>query len=186
MARIPADPFDDWHEQLADQRHRIRAFGELDPEVFLRRPDEGKWSIAENLEHLSLSVGPYLGAMEQAIASARSEGRTGEGPWKRGLFISWFVKSVEPPVKMKVPTFRVLEPAKSLDRDQVVEQLLRLTGDFGAVVDSMRGLDLGRIRFPSPVLPILKLDLASGVDLNLGHNRRHLWASDRILERGAD
>ena len=91
------------------------------------------------------------------------------------------MKSVEPPVKLKVPTFRALVPAEALDRDQVVEQLLRLTGDFAGVIDSMKGLDLGAIKFPSPVLPLLKLDLGSAVDLNLGHNRRHLWASDRIL-----
>ncbi len=186
MARTPADPFDEWHDQLATQRSRIRAFGDFEPDVFNRRPEEGKWSIGENLEHLSLSLGPYLGAMELAIDGARTAGRTGTGPWKRGLFIGWFVKSVEPPVKTRFPTFRALVPAEALDRDRVVEQLLRLTGDFGGVIDAMRGLDLGGIRFPSPVLPLLKLDLGSGVDLMLGHNRRHLWAADRILAREPD
>lgn len=184
MATTPADPFDDWHRQLAEQRTRIRSLGEIDPTAFTRRPKEDTWSVGENLEHLSLSLGPYLGAMERAIEDARAAGRTGSGPWKRGLFVGWFVKSVEPPPKFKVPTFRMLVPAPELDRDRVVEQLLRLTGDLGGVIDSMGGLDLGRVKFPSPVLPLLKLDLASAVDLNLGHNRRHLWAAERIVERG--
>jgi hypothetical protein len=182
MATTPADPFDDWHRQLAEQRSRIRGLGELDSGVFNRRPEEGRWSIGENLEHLSLSIGPYLGAMERAIDEARREGRTGSGPWKRGFLVGWFVNSVEPPVKLRVPTFRMLVPERALDRDRVVEQLLRLTGDFGGIIDSMRGLDLGAVKFPSPVLPLLKLDLGSAVDLNLSHNRRHLWAIRRILD----
>lgn len=183
MATIPADPYDDWHEQLERKRARVRALGELDPDLFNRRPENGKWSIGENLEHLSLSLGPYLTTIEEAAEEARRRGRTGTGPWKRGWFVAWFIRSSEPPVKLKVRTFRTLVPAESLDRDRVVEQLLRLTGDFGGVIDSMRGLDLGRVKLRSPILPLLKLDLASAVDLNLAHDRRHLWIIDRILER---
>jgi len=180
MTKIPADPFAEWHTQLSNQRSRIRALGALDAGAFNWRPEEGKWSVGENLEHLSLTLGPYLAEMERASEEARASGRMGDGPWKRGWFLSWFIDSLEPPVKRRFRTFGSLVPPRELERDQVVEQLLRLSGDFGAVIDGMRGVDLGRVKFRSPLLALLKLDLTSGVELNLAHNRRHLWACDQI------
>lgn len=186
MATVPADPFEEWHAQLGRQRTRIRSFGDLDTVAVNWRPEEGRWSIAENLEHLSLSLGPYLSVLETATEEALASGRTGPGPWRRGWFLSWFIGSLEPPVKRRFRTFKALVPARTLERDRVVDQLLRLTGDFGAVIDGMRGADMGRVKFSSPVLPLLKLDLAGGVDLNLAHNRRHLWACDQVLAHQAN
>ncbi len=182
MAETLSSALDDWTTELDRQREVIRSLAELDAVSFNWRPAPKKWSIGENVEHLSLTVGPYLERIEPAIREGPAAGRTGPGPWKRGLLVNWFVRSMEPPVKMRFPTAPMLVPGSDLNPGDTTGQLLRLMGDLTEAIASMKGLDLGRCTFRSPILALLKLDLGSGVDLLVTHNRRHLWAIDQIRQ----
>jgi len=60
------------------------------------RPQPGKWSIAQNLAHLTAGHPKDLDATASSIAAARAKGIIGNGPFRYGWLSSWFMKSQEP------------------------------------------------------------------------------------------
>ena len=67
------------------------------------RPQPGKWSIAQNLDHLNRGE-RHLDTLASSIAAARAKGIIGNGPFRYGWLSSWFMKSMEPPPKRKYQT----------------------------------------------------------------------------------
>lgn len=183
MATTTASTFIDWTEALARQEARIRDQAELTRDAFNWRPATGKWSVGENIEHLSLTMGPYLGRINGAIDEGRRNGWTSPGPWKRKWLAHRFARSMEPPVRLGLPTASMLVPGSDLHPSDTVRGCLEHLDALGDSVERMRGLDLGRCTLRSPVLSLLKLDLGSAVDALLGHNRRHLWTIGELKKR---
>jgi hypothetical protein len=48
------------------------------------------------------------------------------------------------------------------------------------LVYQANGVDLGRARFRSPFLKLLKLSLGQGIAVMLAHARRHLWQAGEV------
>ena len=78
------------------------------------RPQPGKWSIAQNLDHLNRGA-RSLDTIASSIAAARAKGIIGNGPFRYGWLSSWFMKSMEPPPKRKYKTFKSNAPSPDVD-----------------------------------------------------------------------
>jgi hypothetical protein len=53
------------------------------------------------------------------------------------------------------------------------------------LIDRVRrssGLDLGRIKFRSPLIPLLRLSLGTWFQFLLAHERRHLWQARQVRQ----
>jgi hypothetical protein len=70
-------------------------------------PAPGRWSIAECLVHLNIAVTKTLPAFDRAIAVGRARGLVGQGPFRYGWFANWMVRSMEPPPKRLMKTFKI-------------------------------------------------------------------------------
>ena len=60
------------------------------------RPQPGKWSIAQNLAHLTMGDPQDLDPIASSIAAACAKGIIGNGPFRYGWLSSWIMKSMEP------------------------------------------------------------------------------------------
>jgi hypothetical protein len=155
-------------------REIAELFEGLDAGLASRKPDPAKWSMAGHLAHVVILNGRYLPVMEAAIREARASGVTGDGPFRHPWFASWFARQQEPPPKMRIRTARAMVPDPEREGDALAEfrsLQIRLAG----AIDAARGLDLGRVRFASPFLSILRLSLGTGFEILMAHNRRHIW-----------
>ena len=151
------------------------------------RPRQGVWSLLENLEHLTLTNRVYVDAMEEVICRGRAMGTTGEGPYRHGWIGTRFVRSMEPPPKLRTKTLKAINPSTGPDpepmsRAKVVGDFFDAQAGLGAALERASGLDLGRVRFRSPLFWLLKLSLGQGFEMLLAHNRRHLWQIQRVVE----
>lgn len=170
-------------ERLIDRVRRLA--DSADPDTFLRRPAEGSWSAAECVDHLNGTARLYLPELEEAIAGARRQGLTGDradGRTLLGRLIAW---ATAPPPRLKMTTFRELEPAQHGDPAELVEEFARL---HRAVIDQMNGtadLDGKRIKVRSLLDSRLKLSLDDWYAFIAAHARRHLWQAERALEQAA-
>jgi hypothetical protein len=148
------------------------------------RPGPGRWSVAECLVHLYTAVTATLPAFDRAIDAGRARGpkRQGGGPFRYGWFSRWMVRSMEPPPKRKMPTFKVFDvppdatyvladvlPAFAAVRDQLAERV-RLAD----------GLDWGGVRVISPVNRLLRLPLGAYFQFVIAHDRRHVWQARQV------
>lgn len=164
--------------QAEDARELSLAY----PDDFLVRVEEDRWSPAEQIEHVSLTDPPYLEVIDQALREAHLRGTLGEGPFRGGKLGNWFARSMAPPVKRRMKTFKALHPATDLTPEEVVQRFEKVRSDLVAGLERARGVDLDRATIRSPYMKLLKLPLYSAYQVLLSHGDRHLWLARGMLE----
>jgi hypothetical protein len=179
---LPAD-LQILHDQLdeAERDARQLAAG-LSDELGNWRPVQGSWSVAECLDHLAITNRCYLAAMRDPAIRARAQGRLRRRPAKPGWIGGWFVRSLEPPAKIRIKAPKSIHPRPALaladalagfcDEQNEVRAFLRTHGD----------LDLAGLHFANPFIPGIRFTLATGLHIISVHERRHLWQARRVRE----
>jgi hypothetical protein len=157
--------------------------GGLSREQYNWQPDEGRrWSIAQNIDHLTQGNLIYAAPLERAIQRARP--RQDRAPGVPNRLGAWFIGQMEPPVATKYKA-----PAKILpriDRDPIEARKA-----FDASVDRIKDLldrawevELNRTRFGNPFLKGLPLfNVASAFLILLAHMRRHIAQAKAVRDR---
>jgi hypothetical protein len=154
----------------------------LSPEQANQQPGTGRWSVVQNLDHTSRTAGPYLDRIEAGLASA-----DGQPPVRPGLMARLLLRIMEPPVSMRVKTFRYLEPGDRLDPSAVMAEYEATNARLVHALKSATSAHFLRARFNSPYLAPIRIRLDQGVDILLAHARRHLWQARQVRrEIGAD
>lgn len=189
MIPTRAGDLDDLLAEVERQHHEAAdLFERVSVEAALWRPDGTRWSMAGHLAHLRIVNEAYEGAIEDAIQDAIEGPPTtssveSAGPYRHPWIARWFVRSMEPPPKRRVKTFRSMVPEPDLDPAATLRAFQDSQERLRVLVDAARGLDLGGIRFGSPFFPLLRLSLGTGLELVLAHNRRHLWLIRELMDR---
>lgn len=176
------------NEELAGYLQQIEAV-KREAETFLTgltdaqfnwRPGPDRWSIAQCFDHLNVSVRKTIPAFDRAIAAARARGRLAPGPFRYGWFARWMVGSMEPPVKRRQGTFKILLPAQEVPLAPTLAEFRMVRDQLAERVRSADGLDLKRARVISPVSRLLRLPLGAYFAFVLAHDRRHLWQAANV------
>lgn len=157
-------------------------FAELSDEALVWRPNEQKWSVAGHVAHMCIVNEPYIGAMQDVLVKARNKGWTSDGPYKHGWFGKWFTGQMEPPPKRRMGTAPKMVPDPNLEGDDVLERFKRVQGDLAQITDDATGIDMGKARFSSPFLKILRFSLGTGISTLVAHNRRHIWLAREVMD----
>ncbi|HEX6587884.1 MAG TPA: DinB family protein [Longimicrobiales bacterium] len=167
------------------QRGQVESLGApLGDHEFEWRPDAGRWSIGECLEHLALINGIYLDAIDAALAEARAAGLRAD-PAERakghGRVGDAFVRSLEPPPgRLKGKAFARTVPSQK-PKSVVLPAFLGAQDRLLGTIEDARGLDFRRARMRSPFFRLLRLTLGQSFGAVLAHNRRHIWQAEGVL-----
>ena len=167
----------------ATEREARALAGSLSDAEFNWQPAPGSWSIGQCLQHLATGTDEVLPAIDRAIATAREQQWITQGPVRYGLFARMMVTSMEPPVKWRMKTNRMFEPAREpLRRDPV---LAELTASRGRILERVRqsvGLNIKRAIVVSPVSRLIRVPLGAYLAFLAAHDRRHLWQAQQVRE----
>jgi hypothetical protein len=148
---------------------------DLDDERLNRRPSSGGWSVGQCLEHLALMNEFYLRGWQDAVAEAARQGR---GPFN-GLrptpIARWFVRSVEPPPRMKSKAIAAVTPGPRFSRDEILARYKASHEGYRHLVRSAAAVDVNRIVRPNAIVTTVKMRLATVLMVIPAHDRRHLW-----------
>jgi hypothetical protein len=147
------------------------------------QPEQGRWSVGQCLEHLIVTGSKLLVPLHAAIERGHRKGIIGAGPFAYGRLGSWFVRSLQPTGTRSVRTQKIYRPASDVRAGEVVPRLLELQDALSDAIIRADGLDLGRLRFPSPAMPLLRLNLAAWLASTIAHEHRHLLQARRVLEQ---
>lgn len=191
MSEGSASMYDAAAMQAEAQRqtsHVRERFARLDDADFARRPPADGWSIGECLEHLALINSIYLDAIDGVIRDARERGLTAAAfeskrPKRHGWIGDAFVRSLEPPPRLKGGAFRRTIPDPQRSRAAVLADFLGTQERLARTIAVARDLDFARARMRSPFFRLVPLSLGQAFGAVLAHNRRHIWQAERILER---
>jgi hypothetical protein len=152
----------------------------LDPAVWGVRPGPERWSIAEQIVHLSLTSRAYVSLIEEALRRGREQGLSGAGPFRRD-FLGWLLcRMIEPPVRIKTRTAAPFVPAAVEPVETAMREFEGWQDELIDLLGQAHGLALDRIRIASPFDARVRYNLFSGFRVVAAHQRHHLWIAERI------
>ena len=166
-------------ERLAGEADALVA--PLTDDQFNWNPAPGSWSIAECIDHLNVTARVYLPRFDEGIAEGVRRGLYGEGPFTHDVVGRLFVRSMEPPVRLRVKTSAVFQPPPRRSRSEIMAAFRAYQVQFIDRLRQASGLDLRRAKVHSPAGSWLKMSLNSGFALMAAHERRHLWQAHRVM-----
>lgn len=172
----------DPHSVLRDiAAHRQRArelVYDLTPEQLLRRPDPGKWSIAECIVHLNITAATVQKLMGPAIQRGQQQNVVGKGPFSIGARGRLFVWIAEPPPKFRIRAPKNVRPPASIDNpQQLLPDFLRAQDEWERLMQEQEGLDLGKIIVGQGPF---RMRLAAALPWMMAHQRRHLLQAENV------
>lgn len=156
---------------------------DLTTEQVNTRPEPQKWSIAECLNHLTLTNNTYLKVAEPAIEKSIREGKYGDEVIKLGLVGKIFMK-FEPPPKRKFKTPKLFNPSKKeqkiFEKEIVVKDFVDSKMKMIKLIERADGLNLNKIKMHSPVSKLIKVRLGDYFKIMGPHDRRHIWQAAQV------
>jgi hypothetical protein len=156
----------------------------LGDEEFHWRPDGGRaWGVAECLDHLATTNVFYGAAVEKAVDDARRRGLVGGGPIAPTFFGERFIRSLEPPVKLRVRAPKSVTPKAGGSRDGILAAYYASHERFRDLVRRCEAIDVNRATFPNPLFPLFKVRVGTGLCVITAHDRRHLWQAKEAVKK---
>jgi DinB superfamily len=145
------------------------------------RPHAAAWCIAECLDHLALTNRIYLANMQPIADAARLDNKLRRRPALPGFLGAWFVRSLEPPSKIKSKSPKNIQPRSAPSLADASAAFLSSHADAQNFLRANADLDLASIRFPNPFIKGLRFSLATGLHAIPAHERRHLHQARAVL-----
>jgi hypothetical protein len=149
------------------------------PETELQqRPARGGWSVAECIQHLTLTNHLYIPILFDALTLAPE----GKGPYKmdwKGRLLKWIL---EPPYRSKVKTMPSLEPRIG-NIHAVLPDFLASQQGFLDAMAQWHGVALDKVLITSPFKKSLRYNIYSLFNVVAAHQRHHLWQAQRVREQ---
>lgn len=169
----------DYSDDLNEARQRAEALvSGLTAEQLARRPDPGKWSIAECLAHLNLTAETVQKFMARGIEQAKQEKRFGDGPFSigpKGRLLVWIA---EPPPKFRIRAPKNVRPPAAINNPlQVLPDFMKAQDEWERLMREQEGLDLAKIQVGQGVF---RMRLAAALPWMMAHQRRHLLQAENV------
>lgn len=167
---------------IADSRRRAQVLIDAaSADQLTRRPDLGKWSIAECLAHLNITAVTVQKLMARGIEQAKQEKRFSEGPFSigpKGRLLVWIA---EPPPKFRIRAPKNVRPPAAIDDPlQVLPAFMKAQDEWERLMREQQGLDLARIKVGQGAF---RMRLAAVLPWMMAHQRRHLLQAENVKRR---
>lgn len=148
------------------------------------RPGEGRWSVAECLDHLLVTNAMYLGCMERAIRRARERGKpVVESVHVRNTLFGGFILRVLKSGRSsrKVPAPKLFVPASEI-APGIVDRFLKAQVRITEALHDAEGLNLDRVKFGTPVSALARASLGDAFEILVLHEARHLDQVEEVIQ----
>lgn len=156
-------------------------FGKLSTEQLNWKPGEGKWSVAQCLDHLIKSNTGF--ALEfDALASGNRKARFFEkySPLS-GMMGRFLIKAVtDDSKKAKAPTKKVVPPS-DLSPD-IVETFCENLEMIAEKISPLGDIDAKKTILTSPLVSIFTYSLDDAYTVIVEHSKRHVRQAKRVME----
>src|SRR5436305_1189273 len=124
-----------------------------------------------------------LTAIEAAIDRARAAGMTGGGSFEYPAWERFILRETEPPVRHSMSAPKRFTPLHGQPVTGILPTFLHVQRNFGIQIARADGLDLRRVKVPTPITRLLKLSLGTTLAQGAAHERRHMLQARRVRER---
>ena len=163
----------EWRDALTAMRSRVaQTVLPLTPAERSKAPASGAWTVDQVLEHLAITNALYAASMKAAIASQAGSAPSSGGEWKPTWIGGMLRNAVAPSAQRKLKSPKRSKPGPK-PSPLVLERFVEGLDELTALAEQAEAVDLRRVRFASPLLGIIKLNLGDGFAICAAHVERH-------------
>jgi len=152
----------------------------ISEEQFNQRSVSGAWSIGECAGHLIITGKDYTRQIENGLKKAEQKKYILKGPYKFSWLGKKFINNIEPPVKRKFKNPVRWAPDSKLSLQKIKDEYLALQDRYIDLLKRSGGLDIMRVKLPSPATSLLRFSIYEMFHVNAAHQRRHLWQAKNV------
>jgi hypothetical protein len=139
------------------------------------------WSVAQCLDHLAKANGVYVGHFLPVAEQARARGAGTFAALRPTWLGRWFVRSMEPPPRQKITTFKNLVPASSIPIAQALADYLASHEGYRRLIATAATVDVNRVVTANPFIRTMRMRLATALLVVPAHDRRHVWQARHVV-----
>lgn len=167
-------------EYRAAEARLARLFDAVPAERWEVRPEPGRWSVSECVDHLNRTSEAFVPAMRSAISAAESLRGEGARRFRRDA-IGWLLSVImPPPVRIiRSSTTADFEPVSTASPAELVRRFGELQRAQLECVELADGLPLDRVWIASPFNQRVRYNLYSCFVILPRHQHRHLWQAEQ-------
>lgn len=141
-------------------------------------PRPGAWSIAQCLEHLTITEHEAQRSMCAALRRARRSRRS-DRPMRPNLVGRWLISQAGPQGgRRRVAPARLTPPG--LPEAGALARFLTSQERLLDVIQAADGFDINRIVLVAPISRVLPISLGEVLAVAIAHSRRHLEQARRV------
>jgi uncharacterized damage-inducible protein DinB len=146
-----------------------------DPVKLTYPPEEGKWSVAQILEHLNSFNRYYLPAIEKEITVISNNVPAWFVP---GFWGDYFTNMMKPKtvfeVKNKMKSPKANRPDRGLNVETVFTEFLQHQQKLINLLETAKKRDLNSIKIATSISKMLRLKLGDTFRFLIAHEQRHM------------
>jgi hypothetical protein len=137
-----------------------------------------QWSVGQCLEHLAIANEVYLRAISESLTHPSQAVAEEITP---GPFARWFMRNyIEPsPRTRRARAPGKITPGATVD-PSVLKRFLDSNNEAREVVQRAGTVDVNKVRFRNPFVPLVRFTVGTGLEIIAKHQRRHLLQAERI------
>ena len=146
-------------------------------------PAEGKWSVAQALEHVNAYNRYYLPIIEKEMVHIPKEVNAWFVP---GFFGNYFTNMMMPKnvfeVKNKMKAFKSYSPDRGVNVETVFKEFIQHQNKFLQLLETARKRNLDSIRIPISISRLIRLKLGDTFRFLVAHEQRHMIQARNALK----
>lgn len=151
----------------------LTEFGSLSPEQLNFKPNNKKWSIAQNIDHLIKINNSYFPVITAVRNNSLKLPFTSKIEFIVNSFGKMILKAVQPERKRRMKTFSVWEPAQSNFSSDIIEKFKISQDELKTLIEGSDELIKNGAVIYSPANKKIVYKLETAYDIIILHERRH-------------
>ncbi|HJY64255.1 MAG TPA: DinB family protein [Ignavibacteria bacterium] len=167
--------------QFESSKHELKDLLDgIDETNFNKHPAPSGWSVAECVDHLIITGKDYTRQIENGLKKAERKKLLFKGRYKFSWIGKSFIKNIEPPVRRRFKVPARWTPEKNLPLQKIKDEYLALQDRYIELLNRSGGLDIMKVKLPSPATSLLRFSIYEMFHVNAAHQRRHLWQAKNV------
>lgn len=152
----------------------------MDPELLTTQPAEGKWSVAQVLEHLNSYGHYYLPELKKGLRSHKDPAPF----FKPGFLGGYFTKMMQPKEgkvtnKMKAPKGHM--PSTNSDIQPALRLFIAQQHELVELLELAKKKNINAVRIPISLSRMIKLKMGDVFAFLIAHEQRHFVQIQNVI-----
>lgn len=161
-------------------------FESLNQKLFNTIPAPKKWSVAECIQHLNMTLKIYIPQMLEVVKNKNKYPGQKEY-FKYSLIGKMAVRSMAPKENNEIPrkmkTFKILKPKElEYSKQEVLDKYISFQKNVISLIDGVENMSIEKPKIVTAAGSILKMRFGDALHFMVSHNRRHILQAQNVLK----